>query len=46
MIKIRRGRLWLAVVAAFLLLIGAWSTLIVVASKHKPEFISLEETKH
>jgi len=31
----------LMIVAAFLLLIAAWSTLIVVALKHSPETISV-----
>jgi len=32
---------WLFLVAAFLLLISAWTTLIVVAIRHSPERISI-----
>jgi hypothetical protein len=34
-------RPWMFVVAAFLLLITAWSTLIVIAIRHSPERISI-----
>ncbi len=32
---------WLFLVAAFLLLISAWTTLIVIAVRHSPERISI-----
>ena len=34
---------WLYVVLAFLLLIGAWSTLIFIASKHSPQVIEVRK---
>lgn len=37
-----RKRPWLLIVVAFVLLIGAWTTLILVASRHIPEVIPLE----
>lgn len=38
-------RLWLFVIAAFLLLIAAWTTLIVVASRNSPETIPVNTGK-
>ena len=35
-------RPWLYVAAAFLLLIAAWSSLIVIAVKHSPERITVQ----
>lgn len=37
-------RLWLFVIFAFLLLIGAWSSFIWIASKHSPQVIKVETT--
>jgi hypothetical protein len=37
----RRINPWLFLVAAFLLLISAWTTLIVIAIRHSPERISI-----
>ncbi|MFU8892061.1 MAG: hypothetical protein ACNA8L_00390 [Luteolibacter sp.] len=37
----RRINPWLFLVAAFLLLISAWTTLIVIAMRHSPERISI-----
>jgi len=37
----RRITPWLFLVAAFLLLISAWTTLIVIAIRHSPERISI-----
>ena len=34
--------LWLWVLAAFLLLIGAWTTLIIIAKRNQPQKIELE----
>ena len=34
--------LWLWVILAFLLLIGAWTTLIIIAKRHQPQKIELE----
>lgn len=40
----RGGRiLWLWVTLAFVILIGAWATLITIASTHKPEVIEIEK---
>lgn len=33
---------WIYVVFAFLLLIGAWSTLISIAAKHSPQVIEVK----
>lgn len=33
---------WLYVVLAFVLLIGAWSTLISIAAKHSPQVIEVK----
>jgi hypothetical protein len=33
---------WLYVLFAFLLLIGAWSTLITIAAKHSPQVIEVK----
>lgn len=38
-------RLWLFVIAAFLLLIAAWTTLIVVASRNAPQTIPVKSGK-
>ena len=38
------SRLWLFVIAAFLLLITAWSSLIVVANRFAPETIPVPKT--
>jgi len=40
-LKRRRINPWLFLVAAFLLLISAWTTLIVIALRHSPERISI-----
>lgn len=37
----RRINPWLFLVAAFLLLISAWTTLIVIAIRHSPERITI-----
>jgi len=37
-------RPWLFVVGAFLLLIAAWSSLIVVATRFSPQTVQLEKT--
>jgi hypothetical protein len=34
--------LWIWVVLAFILLIGAWSALITIATKNQPEIIEIE----
>ena len=34
--------LWLWVLLAFLLLIGAWTTLIIIAKRNQPQMIELE----
>jgi hypothetical protein len=34
---------WLYVVLAFVLLIGAWSTLITIAAKHSPQVIEVRK---
>jgi hypothetical protein len=39
--KKRRVNPWLFLVAAFLLLISAWTTLIVIAVRHSPERITI-----
>lgn len=39
-----RKRPWLLVFVAFLILIAAWSSLIVVASKHRVEVIEVPAT--
>jgi len=33
---------WLYIVFAFMLLIGAWSTLITIAAKHTPQVIEVK----
>jgi hypothetical protein len=43
MIQALKERPWLFVVLAFMLLIGAWTTMIVLAVNHQPEAIPLEE---
>ena len=35
--------MWLWVIAAFLLLIAAWTTLIVIAASNQPELIEIEQ---
>jgi len=40
----RSKALWLWVIAAFVILITAWSTLIYIAQTHKPELIDVEQT--
>ena len=42
MIQFFRKRPWLIVVAAFALLISAWSSLIVIAVRNQPETIQIE----
>ncbi|MFD2255311.1 hypothetical protein ACFSSA_01365 [Luteolibacter algae] len=37
-------RPWLFVIAAFLLLIAAWSSLIFIAVKHAPETITVQSS--
>jgi len=39
--KKNRVNPWLFLIAAFLLLISAWTTLIVIAIRHSPERISI-----
>ena len=36
------GTLWIWVVLAFLLLIGAWTGIILIATKNQPELIEIE----
>jgi hypothetical protein len=38
-------RPWLLIVMAFLLLIGAWTTLILVATRNPPEEVPLESDR-
>ncbi|MEM7383667.1 MAG: hypothetical protein AAF514_01870 [Verrucomicrobiota bacterium] len=38
-------RPWLLIVAAFLLLIGAWATLVRIALDHQPEAIPITPSK-
>jgi hypothetical protein len=38
------SRPWLFIIAAFLLLITAWSSLIFIASRFSPQTVSLEST--
>lgn len=41
----RRGLpLWIPVTLAFLVLIAAWTTLIIIAKNHPAEFITVEST--
>jgi hypothetical protein len=35
--------LWLWVILAFLVLIGAWTTLVIIAKRHQPTKIELQE---
>ena len=42
MTPILRKRPWLWIIVAFLLLIGAWTGLIMIAVKNKPQSIELE----
>jgi hypothetical protein len=35
--------LWIWVILAFVLLISAWTTLIIIASKNQPEVIEIKE---
>jgi hypothetical protein len=44
--KIIQKRPWLLIVFAFVLLISAWSSLIMVAAKHRPESIELPQATH
>ncbi len=39
--KLFRKRPWIWVIVAFLLLIGAWTTLILIALKNQPQNIEL-----
>ena len=40
----RKSRsLWLWVLVAFLLLIGAWTALIIIAKRHQPQKIEVQE---
>jgi hypothetical protein len=43
--KLHTIRPWLYVAAAFLLLIAAWTSLILIAVKHSPERITVQNTK-
>ncbi len=38
----RRSRLWIFVIAAFVILIAAWSLLISIARRNTPEQVPLE----
>ncbi|MGE9292262.1 MAG: hypothetical protein ACQKBW_01495 [Puniceicoccales bacterium] len=38
--------LWFWVVLAFLLLIGAWTTIIMIATKNRPANVELEQVEH
>lgn len=40
-----RKRPWLLIVVAFVLLIGAWTSLILVASRNVPEVVPLENDR-
>jgi hypothetical protein len=35
--------LWIWVILAFVILISAWTTLIIIASKNQPELIEIQE---
>ncbi|MBK1857641.1 hypothetical protein [Cerasicoccus arenae] len=39
----RRLSLWIPVTIAFLVLIAAWTTLIVIAAKHPTEIVPVEQ---
>jgi len=40
--KARARNLWLWVIIAFMVLIAAWTTLIVIAAKNQPELIEVQ----
>ena len=46
MIKVLKERPWLFIVLAFMLLLGAWTVMIMLAVNHQPEFIPLEDAIH